>query len=78
MISEACLNAYRRLFPNDSIAYEEPGDLVFIEVDGKDYNQPFNETDATFMQRLSRCTPERNVFKEEWPENKTDYNDVWL
>lgn len=78
MISESCIDAYRRVYPNDSIAYEEPGEFVFIDFGDKAYNQPLDETDETFMERLSRCTPDRNVFTEEWPEDNTDYNDIWL
>ena len=58
--------------------YLEPGDFVCIETGSKDYIQPFDETDETFMERLNRCTPKRNVFLKEWPEDNTNYDDMIL
>ena len=78
MLSESCLDAYSALYPDSFIGYEEPGDLVIIDIGIKSFIQPIDETDESFMERLNRCTPDENVFLKEWPENKTDYNDVWL
>ena len=73
MISESCRQAYiDKVRPDregSSIMYLIPSDQMLIEIDGKDYIQPYDETDETFMERLSRCTPEHNVFAEEWSED---------
>lgn len=68
MISESCMDAYREMYPHDSICYGEPGDSLFIESGSICVEQPFEETDETFMARLSKCTPENNLFLQEWPE----------
>ena len=72
MLSEACRQAYidkmKPDWENSSIGFLVPGCDLSIEISGKSYIQPRDETDETFMERLSRCTPEHNVFAEEWPE----------
>ena len=72
MIGESCWQAYVDKMKPDwersSIGFLIPDGYLSIEIDGKDYIQPLDETDETFMERLSRCTPEHNVFAEEWPE----------
>ena len=75
MLSHRCLRAYSKMYPKDSIGYLEPSDICGIDTaDGQARNEPEGETDERFMERLSRCTPERNVFLEEWPEDDTDYS----
>ena len=75
MLSDRCLDAYSKMYPEDSIGFLEPGNICGIETpDGHSLIEPDGETDERFMERLSRCTPERNVFLEEWPEDDTDYS----
>ena len=81
MLSHCCLRAYSKMYPKDLIGFLEPSDICGIDtVDGHSLIEPDGETDARFMKRLRRCTPERNVFIEEWPEDDTDYGDpdVWF
>ena len=75
MLSDRCLEAYKKMYPKGSIGYLEPGFSCSIETpDDRFLVEPEGETDERFMERLSRCTPERNVFLEEWPEDDTDYS----
>ena len=83
MISGKCLTAYMEMYPEN----EYPKSIMhYLMCDGRlsiatgttPRIQPDDETDETFMERLSRCTPERNVFLEEWPEDTYDYaNSQW-
>ena len=75
MLSDRCLDAYSKMYPKDLIGFLEPDEICGIDTaDGYSLIEPDGETDARFMERLSRCTPERNVFIEEWPEDDTDYS----
>ncbi len=81
MIDDSCIKAYMELYPdwkNNYIGYEEPGTLMFIDFKGKSYVQPYDETTESFMERLSRCTKDHNVFLEEWEEDTTDYSNIDL
>ncbi len=82
MISESCWQAYvdkmKPDWEHSSIGYLEPGDYIGIEFNGKSYIQPRDETDESFMERLSRCTKDHNVFLEEWEEDTTDYSNIDL
>ncbi len=73
MLSSECLYAYRDLYPEDTMYYLEPGDLLFLGHEDLRLIQPYDETDEEFMVRLKRCTKEKNLFLEEWPEYTTDY-----
>lgn len=77
MIQGSCLDAYADLYPEDSIFYLEPGELVCIESGEKSYIQPQTETGAVFMERLSRCTKQNNLFLNDWPEYVGDPEKVY-
>lgn len=78
MISISCVDAYSEMYPHDSIGYEEPGIRLSIESGSICVEQPFEETDETFMARLSKCTPENNLFLKEWPEAEEIDPDIYL
>lgn len=72
MISEKCIEEYLKMFPEHIVFYMEPGDLVCISDGFDDVVQPFDETDATFMERLRRCNKRKNVFFDEWERAEDD------
>lgn len=74
MLSKECLAKYMKAFPGHSIFFMEPGDLVCISDGETDIQQPKDETDAKFLERLSRCTKTKNVFFDEWDRAEDDPN----
>lgn len=72
-ITDANFDAYRELY-GDTIFFQIPNGLVHLEINGKEYQQPWEETNEMFAERLSRCTVEKNVFAEEWPEFTLGYS----
>lgn len=75
-LSNSCIRAYQRQHPNDVIMREITNGLVFIESEGRVYNQPPEETDELFMERLKRCSKKDNLFLIDWPVNNMDYERI--
>lgn len=69
MISYASVLEYRRIYPDDICAYNEPGNGVIIsnKTTGLSFISPDSESDDTFLDRIARCGKEnKNLFYEEW------------
>lgn len=78
MISEKSIDQYSKQFPDDYCGHMEPSDTVIIEdADGNCYEQPKNETDESFIDRLLRSkTAGKNLFYTEWEPYDEDFDDV--
>lgn len=66
MIDYDCMKAYHQKYPDDDIGRLPPEGFITISNGSKTVIQPEKETKETFMERLERCTKERNAFMEEW------------
>ncbi|MBQ8687964.1 MAG: hypothetical protein IJ512_05395 [Ruminococcus sp.] len=68
MLSEKCINAYRAQYPEDDCGYDEStGDIMIESTDGKLFCPSADETDESFLERLSRSSAAgRNLFYKEW------------
>lgn len=79
MISFECMDAYRKQYPQDECAPEEPGDVMITRsFDRQSFVPPKDETNEIFMDRLERSKKaDRNLFYEEWKpfeyEDDCDY-----
>ena len=78
MIHPDSIISYQQAFPDDYCGYAVPSSFVMIESsDGKIILSPHSEDDATFLDRIDRSKKKgRNLFYEEWPEEKLEPN-VW-
>lgn len=68
MLSEKCMTAYRKQYPDDDCGYEEcTGNIMIESADGKLFCPGTDETDEIFLERLDRSSKSgKNLFYEEW------------
>ena len=73
MIHPDSILRYHRVMQDYNCGYAVPSSLVMvISPEGKSYISPDDEDDATFLDRIERsCKIKRNLFYEEWSENKS-------
>ena len=67
MLSEECMNEYRKQYPDEMCIYSASSGRMMIGNGEKAVFEPIGESDEVFFNRLERSIKfNKNLFYEEW------------